>query len=442
MKFLDGIRLVANNLRRRKGRTFLTALGVTIGTAAIIAMVSLAIGLQASTNASFDSFTDLTTLDIWPMWDPNTQQNQKELTASTVSEMQKIPGVSGVMATVNSRGGSTLKMGRMTGWANVVGIDLDRTGDYPFSLAEGRMPTSKGETVVTWQVPGYLYEERPQRRDTRGNAGIYEEPVRVDMLNKTITLELDRYDYNNNTNQQKVYKFKVVGILSESFNPWETSVYLSEDVVREMNKWFGAGEPSGRITADNTTYDAIRVKVASRDEVADVVDAIRAAGYDTWSMAEQLEEINRIFLIMQLVLGGIGAISLLVASIGIMNTMFMSILERTREIGIMKVLGADLGDIRRLFLMESGFIGLIGGVVGIALAYGIVGIVNALAARQMNDPSGMGVMGMEGASQLAIIPFWLSLFALGFAIFIGILSGWLPARRAARISPLQAIRQE
>ncbi|MDO4540825.1 MAG: ABC transporter permease [Syntrophomonadaceae bacterium] len=436
MIFGDGIRLVSNNLRRRKGRTFLTALGVAIGTASIIAMISLAVGLNNVATASVDSWNDLTTLDVYTAWDQNTGQMKDPLTAATVTELQQIPGVSGVLAMVNYYGGGGLTMGRMTGWASSVGVDLDTVDAYPFTMAEGRFLKGKGEAVVTWRVPENMFEKKRPSRNNQNNYNQYTEPVRTDMLNKTITITAQRWNSDTEEQETKDYKFKVVGVLTEGFSQYESSVYLPEEAVREMRKWSGDDNQGGRERADTTNYDNIKVKVSSRDDVENVVAGIREAGYETWSPTEMLEEINQLFLIIEIILAGIGAISLLVASIGIMNTMFMSILERTREIGIMKVLGANLADIRRLFLMESGFIGMIGGVAGLLVAWGTVAIVNVVAINIIPDLAGMNI------TKVAIIPLWLALSALSFAVFIGVVSGLLPAQRASRISPLQAIRQD
>ena len=136
---------------------------------------------------------------------------------------------------------------------------------------------------------------------------------------------------------------------------------------------------------------------------------------------------------VQAVLGGIGAVSLFVAAIGIANTMMMSIYERTKEIGVLKVLGCAMGNIRSMFLIEAGFIGFMGGVIGLVLSYGVSGIVNRFLAPGLTD-------GMT--SRISMIPPWLALAAVVFAVFIGMLAGFFPAQRAMKLSPLAAIRNE
>ena len=167
------------------------------------------------------------------------------------------------------------------------------------------------------------------------------------------------------------------------------------------------------------------------DQVAAIQKEIEDMGLSCWSMESNRQAMQEQARMIQLVLGGLAAISLFVAAIGIANTMVMSIIERTREIGIMKVIGAEVGNIRTLFLMEAGMIGLIGGVVGVILSYGVSYLLNYFAG---------GFFGAGG--QISVIPLWLVLFALAFSILVGVLFGFLPANRAVKISALEAIKHD
>lgn len=157
-------------------------------------------------------------------------------------------------------------------------------------------------------------------------------------------------------------------------------------------------------------------------------------GYQANSMIEGIENQQRQAGMIQAVLGGIGAVSLFVAAIGIANTMMMSIYERTKEIGVMKVLGCDMRNIRNMFLIESGFIGLAGGVIGIGLSYGISYLINHIGGIAQ------AMSGMEG--DISRIPLWLVGLAIVFAIVVGMGAGFMPAMRAMKLSPLAAIRNE
>jgi len=155
-------------------------------------------------------------------------------------------------------------------------------------------------------------------------------------------------------------------------------------------------------------------------------------------MADNLEGIEKMSKTIQAILGGIGSITLLVAALGIINTMIMSIYERTREIGIMKVIGASFFDVRMLFLTEAGLIGLMGGIFGLGLSYGASRIINHFGSGFINR----GMPPGEITNSLSVIPLWLTLFALGFSILIGVVAGLYPADRAVRLSPISAIRNE
>ncbi len=170
------------------------------------------------------------------------------------------------------------------------------------------------------------------------------------------------------------------------------------------------------------------------DNVVALQKSLQELGYEANSQAEWVESEQKTMGYIQAVLGGIGAVSLFVAAIGITNTMMMSIYERTKEIGVMKVLGCDLRNIRSLFLMEAGFIGFIGGVIGLILSFILSVIINKVAANA-NE-----YMGTTGG--IPYIPIWLVFLSLVFAVMVGMVAGFFPARRAMRLSPLAAIRNE
>ncbi len=180
-------------------------------------------------------------------------------------------------------------------------------------------------------------------------------------------------------------------------------------------------------------YSQLIINVDKMDHVTGVQTQITELGYETDSNAQWIESEQKTLGYVQAVLGGIGAVSLFVAAIGITNTMMMSIYERTKEIGVMKVLGCDLRNIRSLFLLEAGFIGFIGGVIGLVLSYSISFIINKFAANAQE---------FMASSSISFIPLWLAALSLVFAVFVGMAAGFFPALRAMRLSPLAAIRTE
>ena len=180
-------------------------------------------------------------------------------------------------------------------------------------------------------------------------------------------------------------------------------------------------------------YTSGKVKAAELNHVNEVADVIRNMGYKVEANAEYLDSMKSQFAIVQAVLGGIGAVSLLVAAIGIANTMMMSIYERTKEIGVIKVLGCSLKNIKQMFLIEAAFIGLLGGIVGNMVSFAMSGAINMVTAQS-------SALGVEG--NISYIPVWLVLISLGFAMLVGMVAGYFPALRAMRLSPLAAIRSE
>jgi putative ABC transport system permease protein len=182
-------------------------------------------------------------------------------------------------------------------------------------------------------------------------------------------------------------------------------------------------------------YSAVSVKIGSLGGLEAVKSRVREMGFTTFALADQFAEITKAFYFMDMILAAVGMIAIIVAALGIVNTMVMSILERFREIGVMKAVGAGDGDIRRIFFFESGAIGLGGGAAGCVLGWAtslvINRIVNFYLARQ----------GMPHVDYFAF-PLWIFLGAVGFSLLVSLVSGIYPARRAARVDPVVALRHD
>ena len=177
------------------------------------------------------------------------------------------------------------------------------------------------------------------------------------------------------------------------------------------------------------SYRYAQVKVKDMNDVKGIQDIIKEMGYEASSSLDYLEQMKETSKMLRFMLGAIGAVSLIVAAIGITNTMVMSIYERTREIGIMKVIGASIRDIKRLFLTEAAFIGFTGGVFGIILSFLASKLVNFFATMQQSE-------------MMSSIPLWLCGVSLIFATLVGIGAGYFPAKRATKLSALSAIKTE
>ncbi len=433
MTSIDLIRMGIKNLWRRKLRTFLTVLGVIIGTTSIIVMLSLGFGLSQSFEDQIAQWGSLTTINVYPKWqDPSMPVGQKvNLDDKAVSAFKLIANVSAVSPTVETYG--AIINGRYVAQVPIRGIDPDVMEEFGFEIVEGRLLDNNDELTVLFGggIKNNFYDPK---------AKVWRE-IKVDLMKDRMSLTLNpNYGYDvsgPNTPTYKEYKIKTAGVLNEE--NWDTS-YAAYMPLHEVQKLIKEKEKAENIKPQpgqsKDQYQQINVKVNEINNVQDVQQAIKDMGHEAYSLNDQLESMKNTANIIQAVLGGIGAVSLLVAAIGITNTMVMSIYERTKEIGVMKVIGASLKDIRGLFLFESALIGLLGGILGVGFSFLISFIVNRFSGSFGN------YFGLGPEAKLSIIPIWLVFAAMAFSALIGILSGYYPARRAMNLSALDAIRSE
>ena len=266
-------------------------------------------------------------------------------------------------------------------------------------------------------LPSFSLHNNTVSLDLDENITIYADPEKIARVFGNIMKNAAAYSYPNTT----------IIIAATQEAQYTTISFQNKGKTIPGQPTNRAGKPYKEIY-----YNEAYIRVDDMDHVMEVQDQIRALGLQPSSNVEWMNQAKESSRSIQMALGGIGAVSLFVAAIGIANTMMMSIYERTKEIGVMKVLGCDLSAIRNMFLTEAGFIGLIGGAVGLILSFCISGVINFLTKS----------MYMEGSYGLSYIPPYLVLLALVFAVVIGMLAGLFPALRAMRLSPLAAIRNE
>ena len=446
MKLLDLFLLALSNLRRRKIRTLLTVLGVVIGTASIVVMVSLGLGMSENLLRSFQSAGSLTMITITNYGGMgNNAKNKVELTDESVKSFESIPHVIGTSPSLELY--VTAKVGALQGDFSVRGVSQDYFKQM--KLKEGAFP-KKGDAELS-----LIYGNTVAGSFHKGNN--WDKNYTIDPMKDTLFYIFpegqDSSKPNSSeggqTKQQKKYIIKTAGVMeggSEDYSEDSSYVYADLDSLKAfLKKIYKKSLVPNPKTGKNGkplryySYDQAYVFVDDMNNVAEVQKQISDMGYSCYSQVEWLKQAQEQIKTTQLVLGGIGAVSLLVAAIGIMNTMMMSIFERTKEIGVMKVLGCDMGDIRNMFLTESALIGILGGMVGIVLSYGVSFIINFLSSGggDMVDSYTGG-----GGGNISTIPLWLAAFAIVFAMLVGMLSGYFPSVRAMKLSPLAAIRNE
>lgn len=235
---------------------------------------------------------------------------------------------------------------------------------------------------------------------------------------------------------RRTYILKVVGILQEARNEGDYSMIVHMDDMRIWNEW-AMGK---RINRDREGYDNIVVKVDDVKNVIDVAEQIDELGFQAETDQTTVQGIGNFYTIVQVIFGGVGAVALLVAAIGIANTMTMAILERTREIGLMKAVGATNRDVLSIFLGEAAGIGLIGGIGGVAVGLLLNEAINIVTLPYLATQAAQ--MGAPPPEAAVFTPVWLPLFAILFATLIGLASGLYPALRAATLIPVIALKYE
>ncbi len=448
MRNRDILHMCLQNLKRRKSRTFLTVLGVLIGCCAIVVMVSLGLGTQEAQEKMLSQMGDLTVIEIYNY----SSSSDNKLDDETMNAFRQIEGVEAatpkldidyyypaqLFAGVNRR--------YMTYWSTIMGVDMDSAEKLGYELISGRLPEAADEVLVgqyfaynfydTMRPDGMNYVDRYEGGwDEEGNL-VNVPDAYFDPTSTKITLEISL-----STGATFTVDVTPVGVLKED---WNRGYETSEGIVMDLSALKSIIERAmvQEGVKKDITYNNAIVKAVDIDHVADVQKELDTYGFDTWSMESIREPLQEEARQKMLLLGGLGAISLFVAAIGIANTMIMSISERTREIGIMKALGCYLRDIRILFLAEAGAIGLIGGLIGIVISFAAMIVLNlvSLGGPPTMENILLCITGGEMITRTSVIPAWLLLFSVVFSVFIGLASGFYPANKAVKISALEAIR--
>jgi len=422
MKLSDTVLTATQNLGRRKVRTILTSIGVFVGILTIVTMVSLGIGIQKQVTDTIEQL-GLETIFVSPKaqsvpagtFNPSARQRpDKPINDQAVAQMQKLDGVTSVEVLLSL--------------PSIPDLALTVDGkSFPISIPE-RSPQSRlFDSASAAPLAGKDLENTP---DARGivlssrllqGAG-YTQSQFASLIGKPATLIVTapRGDKQN-------FSTTVVGVV-----PVNEDTALGNADKLDVKKWW-YNDPN---ILETDGYSAAVVHTDSLNAATSVSKQITDLGYQAATLQIILDQVNRIFSILQVMLSSIGLLALFVASIGIVNTMIMAIYERTREIGILKALGSSSGDVLRLFMVEAGLIGLLGGIVGVILGWLLGLALNAVILQYLK-----GQQIPIDAPFFVVTP-ELVLAAVVFSTLVGVVAGLYPAFRAARLDPLAALRHE
>ncbi len=446
MRLVDLIALIFENLGRRKARVAMTAIGVVIGTAAVVVLVSLGVGLQQTAQSQLFGIGDLSQITVYPRFDQGqfvgggllfsagggggggSSDQPKQLTNQALRDLAAIPGVELVIPRDYIQGDARMVFGRLEAYTNTLGIGLDDLSKLGYEAEEGDLLLQRGTIIIGHYVPQNFYDPKQRPGQTT--------PSPPDLVGKNIKLVIRKYAQDG-TESVKTINVRVAGLIIETRNEPDYSVYMPIEDVLAINTWI----QGKRVDRNRDGYSQVTVKVADVNDVLAVTDAVKALEFDAFAPQSIVESLNQFFVVLQIIFGGVGAIALLVAAIGIANTMTMAILERTREIGLMKAVGATNRDVLTVFLGEAGGIGFIGGLGGIGFGWIAGQVINTVGGAYMASQAAQSG-GLQTEMTIAVTPLWLPIFALVFATIIGLLSGLYPALRAATTVPVLALKYE
>jgi putative ABC transport system permease protein len=435
LSWRDLLYLIRRNLTRMKMRVAMTATGVVIGTTAVILLVSLGIGLQRFALQDIGSIGELTEINVFSpagmggfiMSSSGAQREQTVLNDRTLNSFRDLPGVVAVTPMVNLRANASLRLNQYTAYASIVGLDPREIKNLGFETSSGMARLGKWQAFIGSKVASTFMDPRTRRTVT-------ELP---DLQGQTLQLTLTKVADDGKVTTRQV-RVRITGILEPSGSNKDYSLYLALNDVMDLNNW-----ASGRrINLNTEGYDQVLVKLESPQQVLPVEQNITQRGFPAYSAQSTLQSVNQLFLVIQLVLGGIGGVALLVAGVGIANAMIMAIYERTREIGLMKAIGARNRDVMFVFLGEAGAIGTLGGAGGALLGWLLAKLISLIGGSYIAAMASQSGATDLNVPALAFTPVWLLLFAILFSTFIGIVSGVYPALRATRLDPIAALRYE
>ena len=445
MRISDLLKMGLRNLSRRKARTALTVLGVIIGTISIVIMISIGIGMNNSFDQQFMENGAMTVvrierygsiIDDEGNWLGSKEQVLDDTLVDLVKQVEHVNAVAPVLDT-----SAMLYSGKYETYISIRAIGHEAFAEFGYpGLLSGTYPTAENnKTVVIPKVilDNYFYNPNSRNYETKA----------IDPEKDELLFKFDEWRYTRNERKKEfVLDLTDLAIMEESDN-WEYNsyVYFDMDYFKEIYTQYANTlklEDRKKAMAELDTYSFITINVDNIKNVTQVQEDIEAFGYVTYSEMQYLEPLQQTSDMLQMVLGAIGGLAMMVSAINIANTMIMSIYERTREIGIMKVLGCLVKDVKKLFLFEAAMIGLLGGVVGIALSY-----LASFAINKYGGPLFQTLMQSSGVydvgdAKFSVIPFWLPFLAAGFAMMIGILAGYFPARRATKISAIEAMKTD
>jgi putative ABC transport system permease protein len=466
----DMAELAVRNLRESILRNSLTTVGISVGVASLVAMLSLGIGLQQLAGRRLQKSGLFDTVVVTSRRDLRSFSRDQEENGPAPAESpvldeparQRIAQLPNVLeAYPDIRFITDLRYEDKPHLTMVAGLPYSARNNDAFDGMQGsffssesapevilqksfaaqllgKAPKAGGEDLSVTELAGPLLGKQLTMRYAQRTAS--PTPPAADGKNALVSNPAEATAGTAYSVISREETLKIVGVCDLDPDSMRgqarARVFLPLKLAQDLHVMQPSDLRDTTNMANGTpVYLTVEVHVKSPTQVQPVEDAIKKMGFNTFSIVDATRSLRQFFAVLDLFLGIFGSLALAVASIGIINTLVMAILERRREIGIMKAIGASDGDVKGLFFAEAGVMGVFGGVVGVALGWTIGRVINlgtnVYLKRQRFPPE-----------QIWFVPWWLVLGAIAFAIVVSLLSGLYPASRAARLDPVQALRYE
>ena len=473
MNIPDMTRMGFANLWRTRLRTALTILGVVIGIGALTSMISFGTGMQKNFTDAIKKSDLFTSMNVTPKsvnLEELTQgdlssigsmldETPEPLTDSILSEIRKIPGV--MIAFPEETFPARVLLNDKENSMSIQPLPAQMGEYYPFNdLLAGSFFTSDTSTsvIIDWESLrnlGYIVDY-PENRYTlsredsiRGKKIVTPDSI-LDRPITLVTATIDRDIVRNPLSilmkpnfdpfSETEIEYTIGGILQRrdefTMPRFRGGVFIPMETARKVPRLnFSSVWDILNKNREEGTYSSFYVRVAKMEDVTPVRNEIENMGLGVFSISDDLKQMKQVFLIMDSLFGAIGTVALIIAALGIINTMIMSILERTREIGIMKAVGGSENQIKLIFFVEAAFIGFIGAIFGLILGWFVTRIANIIVNAKLLPLDTPQV-------DLFYFPMWLILGAMAFSIMVSLAAGLYPAIRAARVDPVKALRHD
>ncbi|CAM3224886.1 ABC transporter permease [Filibacter tadaridae] len=427
MKFKDQIDFVGQHIKKNKLRVFMTVLAATMGTAFLIVLASVGFGIHDTIRNEILSNRLVTEIQVY----------SGEMNTEQANELKEREHVKAVVFRQNLGIMQRTTLGKYTGNQELIVTDFTEEKKVNFELQEGRLPRNATEVVV-----GSHFKDSLMDQEVENEEGEFE-TYKGKLIGEQFTIQIG--DDSGELFEDEI-PLTIVGIGKKPAKEWEMDqkIYADAAIIPVIEKVYYAHVEKPideHPDAQQLFYGNVNVYADKLENVKAVSTALKDDGFSVYSISDELEQLDVFFLALKAGLIFVGTIAILISSIGIFNTMTMAVTERTREIGVMKAIGANPKLIQRLFLMESAWIGILGTVLAVVISYAVSILSNYILPIIVTAALGEEDLGNMDVT-FSVIPWQLVVIASTISIGVAMISGWRPARKATKIDVINALRQE